>query len=63
MLTFKDLNHNRHFINLRTLNNTVVVERNGQTTISFHMIGPHVVPVQVDKVTAERILGVLGEYR
>lgn len=55
MLQFTDLNHVKHTIHLKNLNNVTARIQNGLTHITFHMIGPHAVPLILDSVTSERI--------
>ncbi|AXY57294.1 hypothetical protein CDG60_12380 [Acinetobacter chinensis] len=61
MLQFTDLNHEKHCINFALLNNVVFREKDDCSVVSFHMQGHHVVPVSVDRVTAERLHKELGE--
>lgn len=56
MIKFTDLHHTRHIINIANLNNVQLSEKSGVLVISFHMIGPHVIPVNVDRVTADRLM-------
>ena len=56
MISFTDLNRTKHVINLANLNNVQLSEKNGTLVMSFHMIGPHTVPVSIDKTTAARLM-------
>lgn len=56
MIFFTDLNFTKHVINLANLNNVQLSEKNGALVMSFHMIGPHLVAVTVDKTTAARLM-------
>ena len=60
MLQFTDLNMTQHFINVANLNNVQVSNKNGQLVMSFHMTGHHIVPVSIDKATADRLIKELG---
>lgn len=61
MLQFTDLNHTKHTINLNNLNSVTMRFENEQIRMTFHMIGPHAVPVIIDSITADRIHEVLGD--
>lgn len=55
MLQFTDLNHTKHTINLNNLNSVTMRSENEQIRLTFHMLGPHAVPVIIDSNTANRI--------
>lgn len=59
MLQFTDVNNATHFINLTNLNNVVVREKEEFSVLAFHM-NNHVVPITVDRSTAERLIKELG---
>lgn len=61
MLHFKDLNLTGHVVNLKNLNNVVIISDHGKHRFSFHLAGSHVLCVQVDPETAKRINTALGE--
>lgn len=63
MLQFTDLNHEKHCIHLSNLNNVIFREKADCHVISFHMLGNHVVPVSVDRTTADRLHKELGEHQ
>ncbi|MDQ8953749.1 hypothetical protein RFH42_12365 [Acinetobacter rudis] len=56
MIFFTDLNFTKHAINLANLNNVQLSEKNGALVMSFHMVGPHVIPATVDRKTADRLM-------
>lgn len=56
MIFFTDLNFTKHVVNVANLNNVQLSDKNGTLVMSFHMIGPHVIPVNVDRVTADRLM-------
>lgn len=60
MLQFTDLNHVKHSIHLVNLNNVQLRDNNGSLIMSFHMNGNHVVPVTIDKTTADRLMKEMG---
>lgn len=62
MLKFKDLNHVEHVVHLRNINNVVLQTLNNEHRIAFHFVGPHVLPVQVDLNTFNRIVDALEQY-
>ena len=61
MLQFTDLNHTKHTINLDNLNSVTMRFENDQIRLTFHMLGPHAVPVIIDSITANRIHEELGD--
>lgn len=61
MLQFTDLNHTKHTINLYNLNSVTMRYENDQIRLTFHMVGPHAVPVIIDSITADRIHLALGD--
>lgn len=63
MLQFTDLHHTKHTIHLANMTNVVYRLQNGAHIITFHMLGNHIVPATVDRVTAERLIQELGEHR
>ncbi|PVZ90002.1 hypothetical protein C9426_01060 [Serratia sp. S1B] len=62
MLIFKDLNFVEHVVHLRNINNVVLHTLNNEHRMTFHFIGPHVLPVQVDLNTFNRIKSALEKY-
>lgn len=62
MLKFKDLNHVEHMVHLRNINNVVLQTHTDEHRVTFHFIGPHVLPVQVDLNTFNRIKSALEKY-
>lgn len=62
MLKFKDLNHVEHVVNLQNINNVVLQAHANEHRATFHFIGPHVLPVQVDLNTFNRIKSALEKY-
>ncbi|MCG2574204.1 hypothetical protein LVY74_11650 [Acinetobacter sp. ME22] len=62
MLKFIDLNHVEHVVHLRNINNVVLQTLNNEHRATFHFIGPHVLPVQVDLNTFNRIKSALEKY-
>ena len=61
MLQFTDLNQAKHTIHLANMTNVVYRKTNDAHVITFHMLGNHIVPATVDRVTAERLLKELGD--
>ena len=59
MLQFTDLNNTMHFVNLTNLNNVVVREQAECNVFAFHMNNQSVVPITVDRSTAERLIAEL----
>lgn len=62
MLKFIDLNHVEHMVHLRNINNVVLQTHSDEHRVTFHFIGPHVLPVQVDLNTFNRIVNALEKY-
>lgn len=60
MLQFTDSNNAKHFVNLANLNNVVVREQTECHVLAFHMNNQSVVPITVDRQTAERLMIELG---
>lgn len=63
MLQFTDLNNAKHFVNLTNLNNVVIREQADRNVLAFHMNNQSVVPITVDRSTAERLIIELGEVK
>lgn len=63
MLQFTDLNNAKHFVNLANLNNVVVREQTECHVLAFHMNNQSVVPITVDRQTAERLMYELREAK
>lgn len=63
ILRFTDLNNAKHFVNLTNLNNVVVREQAEYNVLAFHMNNQSVVPITVDRSTAERLMIELGEAK
>lgn len=63
MLQFVDLNHAKHSIHIANLNNVVIRDAGDTHVVSFHMNGGHVVPVNVDRATAEALFKKLGHIQ
>lgn len=59
MLTFTDLNHTKHFINLNNVNNVVYRQQNDAHLLTLHMFGQHFVTATVDICTLQRIFNAL----
>ena len=59
MLQFTDLSGFEHFIYLTRISHIQEREIEDKTIITFHLVGPHTVPVNVDKATAKRVLSEL----
>ena len=62
MLIFKDLNYVELVVHLRNINNVVLQTHTNEHRVTFHFISPHVLPVQVDLNTFNRIKSALEKY-
>lgn len=60
MLNFTDLNGFEHVIYLTRISHIQVREIGDKTIITFHLVGPHTLPVNLHKKTAARILKEIG---
>lgn len=60
MLQFTDLNNAKHFVNIDNLNNVVIREQADCHVLAFHMMNQSVVPITVDRSTAERVMKEMG---
>ncbi|MDM1274046.1 MULTISPECIES: hypothetical protein [Acinetobacter] len=63
MLQFIDSNFAEHSIHIANLNNVVSRDAGDKFVLAFHMVGGHMVPVTVDRATAQRIFEDLKEVK
>lgn len=60
MLHFTDLNGFEHVVYLTRISHIQVREIEDKTIITFHLVGPHTLPVNLDNQTARRVLKEIG---
>lgn len=60
MINFTDLSGYQHVIYLTRISHIQAREVEDKVIITFHLVGPHTLPVNVDKTTSKRILKELG---
>lgn len=65
MLNFTDLHMIKHSIDPTKVSHVQLrdVSSEGKMVLTFHLAGPHVIPVTVDKVTAARLMKEIGDIR
>lgn len=58
MIIFTDLHLVKHIIDPTQVCHTQLrnFSNEGKMVFTFHMVGPHVIPVAVDRVTAARLM-------
>lgn len=58
MIDFTDLNCLKHVIDPSKISHVQLrdLSNEGKMIFTFHLVGPHVIPVSVDKTTAARLM-------
>jgi hypothetical protein len=62
MLKFTDSNNVLHLVNIENINNVVIREQGQLNVFAFHMNNQPVLPITVDRPTAERLIEEIGAF-